>query len=214
MLSPPSSSVWRIFSLSSCACFSPLHKTELHNFECSTFVAKKNGAILMFFMFCQKNKKQHDFQCSTGIAKKTEMFCIPMFCKYSFLLQCTRFTTWTFLLTGIVLTTGIDFRSKHNLFFLGGICRRTTAKNENPAAEPHGSPQGCTVRPRKGTAQCSIGGRGGIFIASCFSQQSYISFVFEAAQSNSSCTCLQFVSPRSDLNESASSSSSSSFILF
>jgi len=94
---------------------------------------------------------------------------------------------------------------------LGRISRRTTAKNENPAAEPHGPPQGCTVRPRNGTAQCSI---GGVFIACCFSQQQYISFAFETAESNSSRTCLQFVSPRSDLNESASSSSSSSTFSF
>jgi hypothetical protein len=34
----------------------------------------------------------------------------------------------------------------------------STVKKSNPAAEPHGSPQGCTVRPRKGTGKCSIGG--------------------------------------------------------
>jgi len=33
----------------------------------------------------------------------------------------------------------------------------------NPAAESHGSPQGCTVRPRKGAGQCSMGqGAGAI----------------------------------------------------
>ncbi len=26
-----------------------------------------------------------------------------------------------------------------------------------PAAEPYGSPQGCTVRPRKGSGKCSMG---------------------------------------------------------
>jgi hypothetical protein len=31
----------------------------------------------------------------------------------------------------------------------------------NPAAELHGSPQGCTVRPRKGARQSSMGGGGG-----------------------------------------------------
>jgi hypothetical protein len=32
-------------------------------------------------------------------------------------------------------------------------------KNSNPATESHGcSPQGCTVRPRKGAGQCSMGG--------------------------------------------------------
>jgi hypothetical protein len=35
-------------------------------------------------------------------------------------------------------------------------------KKSNPAAEPHGSPQGCTVRPRKGAGQSSMG-RGGVF---------------------------------------------------
>jgi hypothetical protein len=34
-------------------------------------------------------------------------------------------------------------------------------KNSNPKAEPHGSLQSCTVRPRKGTRQCSIGWVGG-----------------------------------------------------
>jgi hypothetical protein len=40
-------------------------------------------------------------------------------------------------------------------FFIQRTCR---VKKSNPAAEPHGSPQGCTVRPRKGTGKCSIGG--------------------------------------------------------
>jgi len=34
-------------------------------------------------------------------------------------------------------------------------------KKSNPAPEPHGSPQGCTVRPTKGAGQCSIGVGGG-----------------------------------------------------
>ncbi len=29
-------------------------------------------------------------------------------------------------------------------------------RNVLPATEPHGSPQGCTVRPRKGAGQCSM----------------------------------------------------------
>jgi hypothetical protein len=33
-----------------------------------------------------------------------------------------------------------------------------TVKKSNPATEPHGSPQGCTVRPRKGAGECSMGG--------------------------------------------------------
>jgi hypothetical protein len=33
----------------------------------------------------------------------------------------------------------------------------STVKKSNPAAEPHGSPQGCTVRPRKGAGQCWVG---------------------------------------------------------
>jgi len=36
-----------------------------------------------------------------------------------------------------------------------------TVKKSNPAAEPHGFPQGCTVRPRKGAGQSPIGGGGG-----------------------------------------------------
>jgi hypothetical protein len=40
----------------------------------------------------------------------------------------------------------------------------TTVKKANPAAEPHGSPlQGCTVRPRKGAGQSSMGGGGKVF---------------------------------------------------
>jgi hypothetical protein len=35
-------------------------------------------------------------------------------------------------------------------------------KNSNPKAEPHGSLQSCTVRPRKGSRQCSIGWVGGL----------------------------------------------------
>ncbi len=46
----------------------------------------------------------------------------------------------------------------------------STVKKSNPAAEPHGSPQGCTVRPRKGTGKCSIGGgKGGVGYLACVS---------------------------------------------
>jgi hypothetical protein len=73
--------------LSSCAFFSPLHKTELHSFECSTHFGKKNSAIVnvlhllpkktvrfeCFSCFAKKTKKQHDFQYSTGMAKNKKV---------------------------------------------------------------------------------------------------------------------------------------------
>jgi hypothetical protein len=40
-----------------------------------------------------------------------------------------------------------------------------TVKKSNPAVEPHGSPQGCTVRPRKGAGQSSSG-EGWVFSVS------------------------------------------------
>jgi hypothetical protein len=44
---------------------------------------------------------------------------------------------------------------------LFSISTTSTVKKSNPITEPHGSPQGCTVRPRKGAGQCSIGAGGG-----------------------------------------------------
>jgi hypothetical protein len=51
------------------------------------------------------------------------------------------------------------FRKEKNSYFFC-IQITTTVKKSNSAAEPHGSPlQGCcTVRPRKGAGQSSIGG--------------------------------------------------------
>jgi hypothetical protein len=40
-----------------------------------------------------------------------------------------------------------------------------TIKRSNPAAEPHGSPQGCTVRPRKSAGQISMGAGMGGYLA-------------------------------------------------
>jgi hypothetical protein len=62
------------------------------------------------------------------------------------------------------------FRKEKNSYFFC-IQITTTVKKSNSAAEPHGSPlQGCcTVRPRKGAGQSSIGGgwqRGGVFSVS------------------------------------------------
>jgi hypothetical protein len=41
------------------------------------------------------------------------------------------------------------------------ISTTSTVKKSNPITEPHGSPQGCTVRPEKGAGQCSMGGGAG-----------------------------------------------------
>lgn len=62
------------------------------------------------------------------------------------------------ILPGIEHATDHWHRSKHwekRAFF--SISITFTVKKSNPVAEPHRSPQVCSVRPRKGTEQCSMG---------------------------------------------------------
>jgi hypothetical protein len=65
----------------------------------------------------------------------------------------------------VVLTTGIDSRVGWSLIsFLFEI--NFTVKKSNPTTKPHDSPQGCTVRSRKGAWHCSLGrGRGEITLS-------------------------------------------------
>jgi hypothetical protein len=51
-------------------------------------------------------------------------------------------------------------RSGKGNFF--SILNKPTVKKSNPAAEPHGSPHGFIVRPKKGAGQWSMAG-GGLF---------------------------------------------------
>jgi hypothetical protein len=54
----------------------------------------------------------------------------------------------------MVLSTGTDSSAIIDFFSIEKI---PTVKKSNPAAEPHGSQQGCTIRPRKGAGQSSMG---------------------------------------------------------
>jgi hypothetical protein len=68
----------------------------------------------------------------------------------------------------MVLTTGIDYRFRRweelaKISTLRRVCILfycNKLSQSNPAAEPHGSPQGCTLRPRKGAGQFSMAQRG------------------------------------------------------
>jgi hypothetical protein len=74
---------------------------------------------------------------------------------YFFLLPPSRFEIQTFQSYKAVVTTGIHSGGECDYFC---IEITSTVKKSNPATEPHRSPQGCTVRPRKGAGQSSMGG--------------------------------------------------------
>jgi hypothetical protein len=57
-----------------------------------------------------------------------------------------------------MLTTGSDQGIERNEFFLISIT--STIKKSNRMIEPHGSPKGCAVRPRKGIERLDVGAGG------------------------------------------------------
>jgi hypothetical protein len=84
------------------------------------------------------------------------LFCLNLFCS-----AVTPKTRWYLFLPNIqhntILWHGSRIRNECHFF---SIQITPTVKKSNPATEPHCSPQGCTVRPRKGAGQSSIGGGG------------------------------------------------------
>ncbi len=89
-----------------------------------------------------------------GVLPTSWMLVVLLYRTHSFPLACLTSSY------NVILTTGIDSRVGWSLIsFLFEI--NVTVKKSNPMTKPHDSPQGCTVRPRKGAGHCSLGGVGG-----------------------------------------------------
>ncbi len=127
-----------LFFLSSCTCFSagPQSSSFWRLFfgPCMVlhvlFILQKNS-IMFFFIFLKKK---------VVLQEETDSKPGP---------------------SGVELATNHWHRFRHyKVIFFFFISITFTVKKSNLATEPHGFFEGCTVRPRKGAGQCSMGGGG------------------------------------------------------
>ncbi len=154
---------FHLFLLSSCTCFSALlgsHRTTFYMFFSSAKERDEFSLLCMNF-FVLPPPSRFKSTCSSVQQKNVTNFLYSpwdYFCSaaaqqvrnLSFsnsehdTIHWHRFKCWK----------GCDF-----------FCEITlTVKKSNPSTEPHGSPQGFTVRPRKAAGQSSIGGGGAISV--------------------------------------------------
>jgi hypothetical protein len=111
---------------------------------------------------------QHGSTCSVNKTYRMfQLFCLNLF--FSAVAQKRRYLYLPNLEHDTIHWHVSRIRNKCYFF---SIQITPTVKKSNPATEPHCSPQGCTVRPRKGAGPSSMGGggggRGGYLAFSCW----------------------------------------------
>ncbi len=146
---------FHLFLLSSCTCFLALlgsHRTTFYMFF-SSAKERDEFSLLCMNYFCSAAAQQIQIYMFFSSAKECDEFSLlsmRLFCSAAAqqvrnlnfsnsehdTIHWHRFKCWK----------GCDFFSEIT----------PTVKKSNPSTEPHGSPQGCTVRPRKATGQSSM----------------------------------------------------------